>query len=79
MFYNEWMLSQLAKEHRRDLMQRLEHDRLIHEAERANHPQRHTLYHALDWAGRQLVRWGERLQARHAMYHRQTVTRTIGG
>jgi hypothetical protein len=32
------------------------------------------LYHVLDWVGRQLVRWGERLQARHAMYHRQSLT-----
>ena len=79
MYQNDWMLSKIAEERRRDLMQQLERDRLVREAEAANHPHRHMLYHVLDWVGRQLVRWGERLQARHAMYHRQTLTHTTGG
>ena len=79
MFHNDWVLLKIAEEQRRDLMRQLEHDRLIRQAELANHPHRHALYHVLDWAGRQLVRWGERLQARHAMYHRQALTHTTRG
>jgi hypothetical protein len=79
MFHNDWVLLKLAEERRRDLLRQLERDRLAREAE-SSHPQRgHTVYHALDWAGRQLVRWGERLQARHAMVHRQALTHTTGG
>jgi len=69
----------IAEEQRHDLMRQLEHDRLIREAELISYPHRHTLYHVLDWVGRQLVRWGERLQARHAMVHRQVLTHTTGG
>ena len=79
MYQNDWMLSKFVEERQRDLIQQIERDRLIHEARRANHPQQHTVYHALDWVGRQMIRGGERLQARHAMYHRQTLTRTLGG
>ena len=79
MFHNYWTLLQLAKERERDLMRELEHDRLVRQAELMNHRQRHTLYHVLYWVGRQLVRWGERLQARHAMVHRQALTHTTGG
>ena len=79
MYHNDYQLLKLAEERRRDLMRQLEHDRLIREAEFASHPQRHMMSHMLDWAGRQLVSWGERLQVRHAMYHRQTPTRTLGG
>ena len=79
MYHNDWTLLQLAKERERDLMRRLEHARLVREAESINPPHRHTVYHVLDWAGRQLVRWGERLQARHAMVHRQALTHTTEG
>ena len=79
MFHNDWTLLQLAKERERDLMRKLEHDQLIREAESINPPHRHTLYHVMDWVGRRLVRWGERLQARHAMHHRQPLTHTTGG
>ena len=79
MFHNDWVLLKIAEEQRRDLMRQLERDRLIREAELANPPHRHTLYHVLDWMGRQLVRWGEGLQARHAMYHRQALTHTTRG
>ncbi len=79
MFHNDWTLLQLAKERERDLLRQLEHDRLIREAESMNHQHRHTSYHVLDWVGRQLVRWGARLQARHAMVHHQVLTHTTGG
>jgi hypothetical protein len=79
MYQNDWMLQQIAEEQGRDLMRQFEHDRLVRQAELARHPQRHTVYHALDWLGRLLVRWGERLQARHAVYHRHTLNHTLGG
>jgi hypothetical protein len=79
MYQNDWMLSKLAAERQRDLGRQLELDRLIRQAELANHPRQHTVYHVLDWAGRQLVRWGEHLQARHARYHRQTLNHNVGG
>ena len=79
MYHNDWTLLQLAKERERDLVRQLEHDRLIREAELISYPHRHTLYHVLDWVGRHLVRWGERLQARHALVHRQALTHTTGG
>jgi len=79
MFHNDWTLLQLAKERERDLMREHEHDRLIRQAELVNHPHRHTLYDVLDWVGRQLVRWGERLQVRHAMVHHRALTHTTGG
>ena len=79
MYHNDYLLLKLAEERQRDLMRQLEYDRLIREAELSGHPHRHMVYHMLDWVGRQLVRWGERLQARHAMYHRQALTHTTGG
>jgi len=79
MFYNDWMLQKIAEERRHDLMHQLERDRLIREAELSNHPHRHMVYHMLDWVGRQLVRWGEGLQAQHAMYHQQSLNHTLGG
>jgi hypothetical protein len=79
MYYNDWMFMRIAEERRRDLMRELEHERLVRQVELANHPQRHQVYHGLDWVGRQLVHWGEHLQARHAMTHRQTSNHTMGG
>ncbi len=79
MYQHDWVVLQLAKERERDLMRRLEHSRLIREAELINHPHRHALYHALDWVGRQLVRWGEGLQARHAISHREAMMHARGG
>ena len=79
MYHNDYLLLKLAEERQRDLGRQLELDRLIRKAESANHPQRHMVYHMLDWVGRQLVRWGERLQARHAMVHRQALTHTTRG
>jgi len=78
MFHNDWSLLQLAKERERDLMREREHDRLVRQAELMNPRQRHTLYHVLDWVGRQLVRWVNAWQARHAMVHRQALTHTTG-
>ena len=74
MYHNDWVALQLAREREHDLVRKLEHQRLIKLAEASNHDRGHRLYHVLDWVGRQLVRWGERLQARHAMYHRQSLT-----
>ncbi len=79
MIHNDWVLLKLAEERRRDLMRQIEHDRLIQQATLAYHPHRHTMYHVLDWVGRQLIRWGEYLQARHALYHRHTLNHTLGG
>jgi hypothetical protein len=79
MYYHDWILLELAKERERDLVRKLEHDQLIREAELINQQHGHKYYHMLDWLGRQLVHWGERLQARHALYHRQVLTHTIGG
>jgi hypothetical protein len=79
MYQNDWMLSKFIEERQRDLGRQLELDRLIREAESANHPQRHIVYHVLDWVGRQMIRWGERLQARHTMYHRQTLNHNVEG
>jgi hypothetical protein len=79
MYHNDWLLLKIAEEQRRDLMRQLEHDRLIRQVELANHPQRHKVDHILDWMGRQMIRWGVYLQARHARYHRQTLTHTTGG
>jgi hypothetical protein len=79
MYQNDWMLLKIAEERQRDLMRQLERDRLIRQADLVNRPHRHTLYHVLDWMGRHMVRWGERLQARHAMHHRQALTHTTGG
>ncbi len=76
---NDWVWLKIAEERRRDLLRQLERDRLIREAESGNPQRGHMLYHVLDWTGRQLVRWGERLQTRHAMLHRQAQTHTIGG
>jgi len=79
MFHNDWLLLKIAEEQRRDLLRQLERDRLIQEAESSNQQRGHMVYHAVDWVGRQLVRWGERLQARHATVHRQALTHTTGG
>ncbi len=79
MLENDWMLLRLAQERRRDLMRQLERDRLIRQAKLIPQPHGHMLYHILDWMGQQLVRWGERLQARHAIYHRQTLIHTTRG
>ena len=79
MYQHDWILLQLAEERERDLVRKLEHAGLIREAESIKRQRGHTLYHVLDWVGRQLVRWGERLQARHAMYHGHALTHTTGG
>ncbi len=79
MFENDWMLLKLAQERRRDLLRQLERDRLIRQAELTPQPHGHMVYHIMDGMGRQLIRWGERLQARHAMHHRQTLIHTTRG
>ena len=79
MLQHDWIVQRLAEEHRCDLIRQLEQSRLTLQIELARHPQRHRVYHMLDWVGRQLIHWGKRLQARHATYHRQTLNHTLGG
>lgn len=79
MYQNDWMLSKFAEERQRDLVRRVEHDRLIREARQATYPRQHMVYHLFAWVGRHLVRWGERLQAQHARYHQQALNHTLGG
>ena len=79
MHHNHWVLLELARERERDLVRRLKYDQLVRQAELVDHPDRHKFYHVLDWVGRQLVRGGERLQAQHAMHHRQSLNHTLGG
>jgi hypothetical protein len=79
MLHHDWMLSRLAEEHRRDLMRQSEQDRLVRLADFDGHQHGHTIYHALDLVGRQLIVLGERLCARHALAHSQSLTHTTGG
>ena len=79
MYQHDWHVLKIVEERERDLLRTLEQDRLIREAEIINRPYRHRLYHVLDWLGRLLVHWGERLQARHAMRHHQALTHTLEG
>ena len=79
MYQHDWVVLKLVEERERDLLRQLEQDRLIREAELFNHPRRHRLYHVLDWTGRLMVRWGERLQARHALRHHPALTHTMEG
>ncbi len=74
MFENDWILRQLALERQRDLLRQIERDRLVRQARPISHQRGHTFYHVLDWTGRLLVRWGERLKARHALYHASSLT-----
>ena len=69
MYENDWIIMQLARERRRDLLRQLEHEKLVREAEAIPHEQGHALYHVLDRVGKYLITWGEWLQARHAAYH----------
>jgi hypothetical protein len=79
MFQNDWMLQRLAQERRNDLMQQLAHARLIGGTKSIGREPGHTWYHALDWIGGQLIRQGERLQTRHALYHAQSLTHITRG
>ena len=57
MYYDDWVLAQLAQERRRDLMRQLEDDRLVRLAN-SGRPQRgHSIYHVLDLIGRRLICW----------------------
>ena len=78
MLHHDWMLSQLAEERRRDLMRQSEQDRLARLADPVRHQRGHTIYHALDLVGRRLIALGERLCARHALYHTQSLAHTTG-
>ena len=74
MYENDWMLWQLAQERQRDLLRQIERERLVRQAQ-LGRPQGHAFYHLLDWTGRRLVRWGEHLQARHAVHHTPALAR----
>jgi hypothetical protein len=79
MYYDDWVLAQLAQERRRDLMRQLEDDRLVRLAN-SGRPQRgHSIYHVLDLIGRRLIVLGERLCARHAASHERSLLRTSQG
>ncbi len=79
MLGNDWVLLKLAQERHRDLLRQLERDRLIRQAELTPQPHGHMVYHIMDGMGRHLIRWGERLQAQHAMHHRQGLIHTTRG
>jgi hypothetical protein len=79
MLQHDWILSQLAEERRRDLLRQSEQDRLARLADSSRHQRGHTIYHALDLVGRQLIALGERLCARHASYHIQSLTHSTRG
>jgi len=65
MFQNDWMLSKLAEERRRDLMRDLEHDRLARLARSTRKRRGRRLDGVFDGLGRLLITLGSRLQARH--------------
>ena len=79
MLQSAWMLQRLAQDQQRDLMRQLEQQQLIRQLALTRYPPQHRVYHMLDWIGRQLVAWGERLQARHAQYHQETLNHSLGG
>ena len=79
MVQHDWLLWQLAQEHRRDLMRQAEQERLARLADPVRHQRGHTIYHALDLVGRQLIALGEHLCARHAAIHAQTLSHTSRG
>jgi len=79
MLHHDWMLSRLAEEHRQELMRQSEQDRLALLADSGRHQHGHTIYHALDLVGRQLITLGERLCARHASYHTHSLTHITRG
>ncbi len=76
MFQNDWILSQLAQERRRDLMRQIEQDRLVRRCNPRRPQRRHTIYHALDLLGKQLIVLGEYLRAKHAAIHTRSLTHT---
>jgi hypothetical protein len=86
MIHNDWTLLQLAKERERDLMRRLEYDRLVRLA-RSSHRRRGRRFdRAFNGLGQLLIALGGRLQAGrkallgnaalHAAYHARTHTDT---
>jgi hypothetical protein len=79
MFYHDWILAQLAQERRRDLVRQLEQDRLVRLADPVRPQRVHTIYHALDLVGRQLIVLGEHLRARHAVSHARALLHSSRG
>ncbi len=79
MDHHDWILWQLTQEHRRDLLRRAEQERLARLVSASRPQHGHSAYHALDRLGRQLIVWGEQLQARHAAIHTRSPLRTSRG
>jgi len=79
MFHHDWIASQLAQDHRRDLMQQAEQARLVGQAKTKRAEHAHAFYHALAWTGRKLVTIGDRLQARHSAVHTRAKLHTSRG
>jgi len=79
MIQRDWLLWQLAQERRRDLLRQLEQERLARLADPVRHQRGHTIYHALDLVGRQLITLGEQLCARHAALHARSLLHTSRG
>ena len=76
MHQHDWILWQLTQEHRRDLWLEAEQERLARQASSSSSQCGHSLYHALDLLGRQMIIWGEHLQARHAAAHTRSMIHT---
>lgn len=65
MFHNDWLLMQLAREHRRELMRQADQERLARQVERNPDRVGRWLARSLDWLGWQLIMIGRRKQATH--------------
>ena len=74
-----WIVWQLTQEHRRDLWREAEQERLARQTGSPYVQRGHSLYHVLDRLGRQLIVWGEHLQARHAAVHTHSMIHTSRG
>ncbi len=79
MIQHDWLLERLAQEHRTELMRHSENERLLRTDHASAQQHGHAWYHVLNWAGGQLIHWGERLQARHALYHQHTLNHPLEG
>jgi hypothetical protein len=79
MYNQDWIVSRLAQERRRDLLQQAEQDRLARLVGLTPTHDEHKFYHFLDWAGARLVSLGEELQAKHAAYHTRSIIQTPRG
>ena len=65
MFPNDWMQQRLAQEHRRELLQQADQERLVRRITAEPNGPILSTYRMRDWLGRQLVVAGQRLQSNH--------------